>query len=38
MQFKKHFLKDYPLLPKNRFKCIILKDNEARYQLLRKFT
>tara|TARA_E500000075_G_scaffold80729_1_gene72726 strand:- start:226 stop:483 length:258 start_codon:yes stop_codon:yes gene_type:complete len=38
MQFEKHFLKDYPLLPKNRFKCIIVQDNEARYQLLRKFT
>ena len=36
MQFKKHFLQDYPLLPKDRFKCIIVQDDEARYQLLRK--
>ena len=36
MQFKKHFLQDYPLLPKGRFKCIIVQDDEARYQLLRK--
>jgi hypothetical protein len=38
MQFKKHFLQDYPLLPKDRFKCIIVQDDEARYQLLPKFT
>jgi len=38
MQFKKHFLQDYPLLAKDRFKCIIVQDDEARYQLLRKFT